>query len=265
MTFRPVPVDGPLHTEIGGVIGAPRLVFVHGFTQTGRSWIPIARHFADTHEIVLVDAPGHGGSTSVRADLPHTADLLAAVGGRATYIGYSMGGRMVLHLALAHPEVVERLVLVSATGGIDDPVERAERRSGDESLARELERDGLDSFLDRWLSLPMFAGLAPDAADADDRRRNTVDGLASSLRLAGTGTQEPLWDAVRDITAPTLVMSGADDAKFTLLGDRLAEAIGATASRVTVPDAGHATHLERPVEMIAALDRFLVETRQVNE
>lgn len=248
-----------LHTEVSGARGAPRLVFVHGFTQTGRSWAPIAERFADRYEIVLVDAPGHGGSSHVRADLVTAADMLADVGGRATYVGYSMGGRMVLHLAVSRPDLLDRLVLVSTTAGIDDADERAGRRASDETLAAELERDGLDAFLERWLALPLFHGLAPSAAVADDRRRNTVDGLASSLRLAGTGSQDPLWPRLGAITAPTLVITGGNDAKFTDLGRRLAEGIGASHEIVT--DAGHATHLERPDAVADAIARFLTRAQ----
>lgn len=249
-----LPVD-TLHAEISGVRGAPRLVFVHGFTQTGRSWASIAQRFADRHEIMLVDAPGHGGSSHVHADLTTSAELLADVGGHATYIGYSMGGRIVLHLAVSRPDLIDRLVLVSTTAGIDDEQERIARRASDEQLAAELERDGLDAFLERWLALPLFAGLPPSAADADDRRRNTVDGLASSLRLSGTGTQEPLWSRLAAITAPTLVVTGEGDTKFTDLGRRLAHTIGA--SHEIVGDAGHATHLERPDAVAQAIARFL--------
>jgi 2-succinyl-6-hydroxy-2,4-cyclohexadiene-1-carboxylate synthase len=250
-------VAGPLHAEVAGVEGMPRLVFVHGFTQTAMSWRAIAECFADRHEIVLVDAPGHGGSSHVRADLDTTGEMIADIGGRATYIGYSMGGRMVLHTALSRPDLLDGLVLVSATGGIDDEPERAARRASDEQLAAEIERDGVSAFMDRWLALPLFAGLAPDAADIDDRLRNTVDGLASSLALAGTGTQMPLWDRLHTIECPTLVITGANDEKFTQLGGRLVAAIGTHASHVVIPDAGHAVHLESPEAVTRELTRFL--------
>lgn len=247
------PLEGPLSAEIGGTIGAPRLVFVHGFTQTGRSWRHVVPAFADRFEIVLVDAPGHGGSSHVLADLPMAASLLADTCGRATYIGYSMGGRIVLHLAVSRPELLDALVLVSTTAGIDGHDERIARRASDEALARGLERDGLEIFLERWLALPLFAGLPRSAADPSDRLRNTVDGLASSLRLAGTGTQQPLWARLGVITVPTLVVTGADDVKFTDIGRRLAESVGAHAAHVVVPGSGHSVHLERPDAFVGAL------------
>ncbi|HEY4375634.1 MAG TPA: alpha/beta fold hydrolase, partial [Acidimicrobiales bacterium] len=224
-----------------------RVVLVHGFTQTGRAWGAVGDALATDHEVVFVDAPGHGHSAAVEADLATGAQLLADVGGEATYLGYSMGGRLALCLALAHPEHVEALVLVGATGGIDDPAERATRRAADEVLAQSLEADGVDPFLEQWLAQPLFADLTPEMAQLEARRTNTVAGLASSLRLAGTGTMvPPLWDRLHEIEAPALVVAGEHDVKFQALGQRLSEAIGDNASLAIVPEAGHACHLERP-------------------
>ena len=186
-----------LHTVVAG--SGPRIVLVHGFAQTQACWGEVGDALASDHEVVRVDAPGHGGSADVRADLAGTADLLAEAGGPATYLGYSMGGRMVLHLALAHPEVVRGMVLVGATAGIDDPIEREARQVADDALAVAIEVDGMDAFLDRWLALPLFAGLDEHTAFRAERLANTTDGLASSLRLAGTGQQEPLWDRLGSI------------------------------------------------------------------
>ena len=244
-----------LHVERQGA--GSRVVLVHGFTQTGRSWGPIATDLGRDHEVVLVDAPGHGGSAGVRADLTAGAALLGGAGGRATYVGYSMGGRLALHLALHRPEDVAALVLLGATAGIENEEERATRRRSDEVWASELERDGLDPFLRRWLAQPLFAGLPPDAADLDDRRRNTVDGLASSLRLAGTGSQAPRWTELPRLGMPVLVLAGEHDERFTALGRRMAAAIGGNATFATVPGAGHAAHRERPDAFLSVLRAFL--------
>jgi 2-succinyl-6-hydroxy-2,4-cyclohexadiene-1-carboxylate synthase len=182
-----------LHTERLGS-GRPRLVLVHGFTQTGRSWSGIAGDLARDHEVVLVDAPGHGGSSPAGADLPSGAHLLGEAAGNAVYVGYSMGGRLCLQLALDEPERVVGLVLLGATAGIVDDRERAARRAADEALAAELERDGVDVYLERWLARPLFAGLSPDAVGVDDRRRNTVGGLAAS-RASGAPALRPTCGA----------------------------------------------------------------------
>jgi 2-succinyl-6-hydroxy-2,4-cyclohexadiene-1-carboxylate synthase len=238
---------------------ADRVVLVHGFTQTARSWRPmIARLTASLGPgvaVLALDAPGHGARGDVRADLTSGAALLAEEGGRATYVGYSMGGRFCLHLALQRPELVERLVLISTTPGIEDAAERAARRRADEELADRIERDGLDAFLAQWLAQPLFAGLGPSAADVESRRGNTAAGLASSLRLAGTGTQTPLWDRLGELSMPVLVLTGEHDDKFREIGRRMAGAIP-NASFVVVAGAGHAVHLELPAHTCEAIVSF---------
>jgi len=244
-----------LHAERLG--HGPRIVLVHGFTQTGRSWGALAEDLAGDHEVVLVDAPGHGGSAEVAADLITGALLLGAAGGPGIYVGYSMGGRLALHLALARPDLVRALVLIGATPGIEEPATRAERRAADEALAVTLERDGLDAFLARWLAQPLFASLPDEAAALEDRRRNTAAGLASSLRSAGTGSQEPLWDRLGELPMPVLVLAGEHDDRFAAIGRRMAADIGAHATWAAVPDAGHAAHLEQPGATLTMLRTWL--------
>jgi 2-succinyl-6-hydroxy-2,4-cyclohexadiene-1-carboxylate synthase len=244
-----------LHAERRG--RGPRLVLVHGFTQTGRSWGPIVDALATDHEVVTVDAPGHGGSTEVAVDLVDGARLLLEAGGAATYLGYSMGARLCLHAALTDPGLVSGLVLLGGTAGIEDPQERAARREQDRETAARLRRDGLEAFLDWWLAQPLFATLDAASAGRSDRLENTVEGLASSLELAGTGSQAPLWDRLAELAMPVLTIAGARDERFTALAQRMAAAIGPNAATATVPDAGHAAHLERPDAFVAELRAWL--------
>jgi 2-succinyl-6-hydroxy-2,4-cyclohexadiene-1-carboxylate synthase len=245
----------PLHVERRGA--GPRLALVHGFTQTGRSWGPIADDLVTDHEVLLPDAPGHGGSAEERADLVAGADLLVEAVGSATYLGYSMGGRLALHAALAHPRQVRALVLLGATGGLDDPADRAARQAQDRATSGRIAEVGLEAFLEEWIAQPLFEGVPRDAADLADRRRNTIAGLRSSLELAGTGAQVPVWDRLGELAMPVLVLAGARDAKFLALGERLARAIGANATLATIPDAGHAAHLEQPAAFLAVLRAWL--------
>jgi 2-succinyl-6-hydroxy-2,4-cyclohexadiene-1-carboxylate synthase len=241
--------------------GSP-VVLIHGFTQTGGAWDPIVRRLSDLHTFTVVDAPGHGRSSDVRTTLWEGAAELAKVGGRAAYVGYSMGGRLALHLALSRPDLVERLVLVGATAGIDDDVERARRRVSDEALAQRVEAEGVERFVDWWLSQPLFATLPASAADREHRLTNTAAGLASSLRLAGTGSQEPLWDRLGELTMPVLVVAGELDTRYATVGRRLVSAMGANAELVLIPSAGHACHLERPDAFCLNVADFLDEARE---
>lgn len=235
---------------------ADRLVLVHGFTQTARSWDPIRARLGRDAESVAVDAPGHGAAAAVVADLWQAADHVVAAGGQGTYVGYSMGARICLHAALAHPGAVQRLVLVSGTAGIEDPGERGARRRADDELAASIERDGVDAFLERWLAQPLFGSLPADARQVEDRRRNTAAGLASSLRHAGTGTQEPLWERLPELTMPVLLVVGELDAKFRALAERMQRLIP-EAELAVVPGAGHTVHLETPHAFVALLTDWL--------
>ena len=250
--MRPVPDPNPL----------PAVVLVHGFAQTGACLGPLAADLAADHLVVLPDLPGHGRSEApADADLWAIADVLAGAAsatpsGRATFVGYSLGGRACLHVALAHPGVVDRLVLIGATAGIDDVADRAARAASDERLAEHLEAVGVDRFLDEWLAGPLFAGLPTSARFDDERRANTAAGLAASLRHAGTGAMEPLWDRVGAIEVPTLLLAGERDGKFAALARRLAASIGPNAVVEVVPGAGHAAHLEAPDATIALIRSF---------
>ena len=246
-----------LHAEVEGQ--GPRIVLIHGFSQNRNCWGPLASDLATDHEVVRIDAPGHGRSSEFHAGLRTGARLIADQGGRAIYLGYSMGARFALHLAVANPELVERLVLVGGTGGIDDPEARAERKRNDEAMAVRLERDGVDRFLEAWLAQPLFSRLSEEMQFLEERRENTVEGLAESLRQAGTGSQDPLWSRLSALVMPVLVVAGADDGKFSAEGARLQQCIGANATLELIPDAGHAAHLEQPDLVVAVLRRWLAE------
>jgi 2-succinyl-6-hydroxy-2,4-cyclohexadiene-1-carboxylate synthase len=234
------------------------VVLIHGFTQSARAWGQIGFELSREHQVTALDAPGHGRSAQVQTSLAVGADLLAAAAPvPAAWIGYSMGGRYAMHVALQHPDQVERLVLVSATAGIDDETERAARRRSDEVLARRVEQEGLEPFVRWWLEQPLFATLPPEAAELDSRLTGTAAGLAGSLRLAGTGSQEPLWDRVSSLNMPVLVVAGELDVKYVQLAERLAAAIGSSARLAVISGAGHACHLERTDLFLDVVEPFL--------
>lgn len=234
-----------------------RIVLLHGFTQGGAIWVPIMEAVTTRAPIDAPDLPGHGSESAVATDLPSTASAITDRYGRGAYVGYSMGGRVALHVALAHPDLVSHLVLCSTTAGIDDPQERIQRRTADSALAAHIRDVGVDMFLTEWLAQPMFASLAVTSHDAEVRAANTAEGLARSLETSGTGTQEPLWGRLHTLEMPVLVVTGERDEKFTAIGRRLVEEIGDNARLVEVPGAGHAVPFERPTDFAALLSAFL--------
>jgi 2-succinyl-6-hydroxy-2,4-cyclohexadiene-1-carboxylate synthase len=223
------------------------------------SWMPLleslSKDIPDTIS-VLVDLPGHGDSTDVVADLCNTADLLVDAVGPATYIGYSLGARVVLHAAFQHPDRVENCILISGTAGIEDERERAARRASDDALAERVFDIGTEAFIDQWLGQPMFASLSADVSQRTQRLVNTPQGLANSLRTCGTGVQEPLWDRLNEFPVPSLLIVGSRDDKFRMIAERMHRLM--PASRLAVIEgAGHSAHLEMPGTVALEVARWL--------
>lgn len=239
----------------------PPLVLLHGFAQTGRCWGALPEDLIELADVVAVDLPGHGLSRHSPASVGQTAELLAAEHpGPGIWLGYSFGARVALRLALDHPAACSALVLVSGTAGLEDRAERAARVSADEALADRLEAEGVSAFLDRWLALPLFAGLTPATDYRAERETNTAAGLANSLRLAGTGAMEPMWDRLDELRQrqlPVLIVAGVRDPKFVAAGRRLGSAIGGSAAVAVIDGAGHTVHLEAPEAFVVVLKRWL--------
>ena len=232
------------------------MVLAHGFTQSGRAWGPLPTRLGDQRPLVAVDLAGHGSTPTAR-DLPEAAHRLGRDGGWGTYLGYSLGGRVALHLALAQAELVTGLVLIGAHPGIEDPAEREVRRQADDDLADHLEAIGLEAFLDEWLAQPLFASLPPEADQRSERLANDPGTLAATLRNLSTGRQIPLWDRLPALAVPVLVLAGERDGRYTRLGRQAVAAIGANATFEFVPDAGHAAHLEQPEFVAQRVRAFL--------
>jgi 2-succinyl-6-hydroxy-2,4-cyclohexadiene-1-carboxylate synthase len=224
-----------------------RLRLVPGFTNTALSWGPVERRLPTDWDIQAIDVPDG-------LDFVGTADALAHRGGPATWVGYSMGARLCLRLALDNPSFVPALMLVSGSPGISSAGAREARTAADERQAQDLERDGVDAFLERWLAQRLFETLPREATMIDDRRRgNTVQRLAHQLRVLGQGAQEPLWDRLGELAMPVLLVAGGYDRAYSETAQRMATAIGSNAEVTILPRAGHAVHLEQPNELAQLL------------
>ena len=234
----------------------PTFVWLHGFTQTRDSAHQFRSILTGTYELLTLDLPGHGENARITASLAETADLLAdALPDRPFVLGgYSLGARVALHFAFAHPARVRQVVLLGASRGIEDLDQRARRRRSDEALADRVEAVGTSIFLDEWLAQPMFASLPLDPLE---RRARSTDphGLASSLRRSGTGTQEWLGARLATLDVPTFALAGEEDDKFLIEAAAIAEGVARGALGV-VAGAHHATHLERPELTARAIEEF---------
>lgn len=247
----------------------PVLVLVHGFTGSGASWDGVRAGIREIGPTLAVDLVGHGASPapgevaaySMPACLDQLEDLLKRLGiSRVWWLGYSMGGRVVLRMAAHKPELVAGMVLVSATGGLREAEQREERVRADEALAASILADGIEAFTEHWLAIPLFKNLAKlsPAQMAEQRKQRLLCnplGLANSLRGMGTGAMEPLWERLGAIKAPALVMAGAEDEKFTNLAHGLHAGLPHAELRI-LPGCGHTPHVEDPAAFVAAVSKF---------
>jgi 2-succinyl-6-hydroxy-2,4-cyclohexadiene-1-carboxylate synthase len=256
------------HVEDHG--NGPPLVLLHGFTGSGASWAPVGRDLAGDHRVIAIDLIGHAASSAPVDPLRYVFDralhdlaaLTAQLGiARASWLGYSLGGRLALGMALDYPERVSSLILVSATAGIHDEHERHQRAEADEVMARRIEEAGVEAFVDEWELLPIWESqrTLPDEASRvlrDIRLGNSAIGLANSLRGMGQGSQPSYWERLGEIESPILLMAGALDRKYVGIAGQMGVRI-ADARLSVVPGAGHAVHLERPREFIEDVRAFL--------
>ena len=264
-----------LNVEVSGE--GPPLLLLHGFSGSAATWTPNLETWHG-FTAIAVELLGHGTSDCPADrrryhmercldDLVALLDRLPASGGRrVAVLGYSMGGRVALRLALRAPERLWALVLESASPGIEDASERPARVGSDADLADDIERDGLEAFVERWQALPLFASQARlSVAVRDELRRqrlqNDPQGLAGSLRGLGAGRQVPVLDRMDEIRISVLLLTGALDDKYCALARRMAAALPCARTEV-VPDAGHAVHLERPQAFAGAIRGFLEECLQ---
>jgi len=233
------------------------VVLLHGFSATRRAWDGvIALLDRERYRPLALDLPGHGEAAAAQRPITFAgcvAHVLAHSPERFALCGYSMGGRIALHVALAAPERVQRLVLVSSTAGIEDPAQRAARSEADHELARELLEIPFADFIERWRAQPLFAGEPPAVGllARADQRRNDPAALAAALRGIGTGEMQPLWDRLAELRMPVTLLAGDRDAKFVAIARRMGQSL--PDARVLVVAGGHALALENPQALVEAL------------
>ncbi len=267
-----VPLDGGSFLNVERAGSGPPLALLHGFTGSAAGWGPFAELLSSRFTVLSLDIVGHGASSKPQAVERYAIeravkDVVAAVAAlgfrRSSWLGYSMGGRLALFLAATIPEAVERLVLIGASPGLADPQEREARRASDDALAERIERDGVPAFVDYWEALPLFATQArlPEGMRNAIRRgrlANEAHGLANSLRGMGTGAQPALHDQIGTIEVPTLLLAGAQDAKFAAIAGQMAAAMPSARVHL-VPGAGHAAQIEKPAYCVRTSTAFLQE------
>ncbi len=253
-----------LPAEVFGPASGAALVALHGFLGRGRDWATLASRLPKLR-VLAPDLPGHGAATG----LPDTAfsmekaaaSVLATMDAheleKSALLGYSMGGRLALYLALTAPTRFTHLILESASPGLRTSAERDARRHLDARRAVEIAHD-LPAFLDKWYAMPLFAATPTTVRQqlVQARAANDASGLARSLTFMGTGAQPDLWPALPRLRVPTLALTGEHDAKFAAIARDMAARSDCIAAQI-VPDAGHTLHLDAPEAFAHAVMGFL--------
>lgn len=235
------------------------LLLLHGFTGSKATWAPFLDRWSQRYRTIAVDLVGHGeteapdavGLYTMEAAANQLASLLSHLKVSKTHVlGYSMGGRLALYLAIYRPEIVANVLLESASPGLSAAGDRIDRIRRDEALADSIMVDGVKAFVRQWERQPLFASQSSLPAEAKlrlekERLSQTPLGLANSLRGMGTGRQPSLWEKLNICRSSVWLVAGALDTKFTEMADRMAERLP-NAEKIIVKGAGHAVHLEKP-------------------
>ncbi|KAJ0242827.1 2-oxoglutarate decarboxylase/hydro-lyase/magnesium ion-binding protein [Hirschfeldia incana] len=284
-----VDVDGFSHYikihEVGQNVKGSVVLFLHGFLGTGEEWIPIMKGISGSARCISVDIPGHGSSRvqSHASETPtFSMEVIAEAlykliehmtPGKVTIVGYSMGGRIALYMALRFSNKIEGAVIVSGSPGIKDPVSRKVQRATDDSKARMMVEHGLEIFMENWYnkglwkslrSHPHFRKIVASRLMHDD-----VLSVAKVLSDLSTGRQPSLWEELADCDTNVSLVFGEKDVKFKKIVTRMYTEMSKSKKRenyiiekVEIPEAGHAVHLENPLLLILALRKFLTRMRK---
>jgi 3-oxoadipate enol-lactonase len=251
-----------IHCERSGT-GFP-VLFIHAGIADSRMWEPQAAAFAKKFDMVRPDLRGFGDTALPPAPYSGIDDLVALLDhlqiDRAHVIGCSMGGTLAIDLALEHPQLVERLVLVAAG------VSGSNLGAGDAALFTEIEEADKAGDMDAvnraevrlWVDGPLRReGSAPNAVrelvlDMNGRSLHTDWSSAESQPIA-----RPAITRLDEITAPTLVIVGDHDLPHCLANADLITSRINGSRKVIIKDAAHLPSLERPEEFNRIVLEFL--------
>lgn len=265
---RPNPFFDWNFRRVGNDDGAI-LLWLHGFLGSGTDWLELLQnHFPDYCNIV-VDLPGHGqniipGEATCSNILDSLTQHLELSGiKQCVLMGYSMGGRLAFHLQNFNPERFHAMVLFSSAPGLKSRIAQEDRIIQDQQLMDRLERIGFSAFLQEWYSAGLFGNIKNNALLfsqlCQTRAKNDVGQLRRSLELMGNGALPSLWENLKEISVPTLLLSGEIDSKYFQLNQEMNQLLP-DSIHLEVSDAGHAVHLEKPLETARLIRHFLSET-----
>lgn len=249
----------------------PSLLFLHGFTGSSEDWKFIIPQINQNFSSAGIDLIGHGESSSPSNIELYSVDAIAnqinhiiknIIKRKVIPVGYSMGGRAALTFAVKYPEMIEALILESASPGIEDNKLREERVKKDEEIAAYIETHSIEDFAEYWMDMEIFNTQRRFSEEKRKQLRktkitNNSTGLANSLRGFGTGTMPPLFNHLKDIKCKTLLITGELDSKFTNMNNDVVKLFPKAEHKI-IKNAGHNTHLEEPQLFVEIVNKFLL-------
>jgi 2-succinyl-6-hydroxy-2,4-cyclohexadiene-1-carboxylate synthase len=249
------------------------LLFLHGFTGDHTTWDEIVAKMQKEYQCISIDILGHGNSAHPENSEEYqiekiAGDIIEILNNlyiqKINVIGYSMGGRLALTMAVLYPNKVKRLVLESSSPGLKTETERAARRKQDHALAEKILKAGIRKFVDDWEKIPLFASqsqlpLAVRKKIREQRLRQHPIGLANSLIGMGTGAQPSWWSQLDRLNMPVLLITGSLDVKFKKIAQEMKKMLPKGHWK-EVEGAGHTIHVEDSQKFGTIISEFISST-----
>ena len=244
---------------------------LHGFTGCGDDFLGFSDKCTLISDWYCPNLPGHrdgikSSTNIIKCDPASTLLFLQNYIKNISpspklLLGYSMGARAALHLALDSPNDWRALILISPSAGIKEEHDRKIRREEDHKLANRIEIEGTSGFIKHWKEIPLIKSQKNIRADwlkcmNEGRKQHSSLGLATSLREFGQGNCPYLLDKLNTLKMPVLILTGMNDTKYCKIASQICERL-THAEHVNINNSGHMPHLERPDESSKIIDQFV--------
>jgi 2-succinyl-6-hydroxy-2,4-cyclohexadiene-1-carboxylate synthase len=231
--------------------------FVHGFLGRPSMWSQTIQSLPANSSVALVTLPGHGlepwfpREDSFEGAIAAIAEELPK--GPVHLVGYSMGARVSLALALLYPEKIARATLIGVDPGLTGEA-KTQRLAWDEEQAKQIETEGVTAFAERWATLPIFATQQKlsseiQAKQQQERREHTTKGISWAMRTLGLGRMPSYKERLSQNRVPLHLITGALDQKFTMIAKEMSQ----FATHTIIEEVGHNVVLETPQELAFSL------------
>lgn len=253
--------------EFYGEKNKPVILFIHGFMGRGEDWLDVINSLQHEFNCLIIDLPFHGKTTIKEGRSKLTfgrvgkalISLLEVLEVKKCHmVGYSLGGRIALYLALRYPDFFHKVVLESASPGLKSEKEIEERIKQDAQRAQSLKNEKLPDFVQEWYKQPIFANLEKHQKFQeliDSRMKNEPALLLESLNILGTAQQPSLWEELPQLSVPVLLIVGELDNKFKNIAGEMVLKNPNFHPKV-IEACSHNVHFQNPLQYTNIIQNF---------